>query len=260
MGHNRPNYVSREISNPSSVTVYSNDIVVHRPAGIGNPGGSPRGEISNFSNNSRRRLAFVASNTSIKFVAMVTLTYPLEFPGDGREVKRHFANFMKALRRKLGKMSYLWFLEFQKRGAPHYHILIDRPRKVSKDFKMWVSRSWYRIVGSNDDKHLRAGTRTENVRKGESLSRYAVKYAIKMRQKAVPEQYRNVGRFWSHSPNVKPQPLYEVGIETNEQLAESLQTWDYFRPDRIGYKVLYNSAGSFMDWLIKNGKIETGVL
>jgi hypothetical protein len=91
--------------------------------------------------------------------------------------------------------STFWFLEFQERGAPHYHLFTTN--YFPKEF---VSRRWYEIVNSEDSRHLAAGTRCEKLERGRSgLISYATKYACKQIQKVVPENYENVGRFWGVS-------------------------------------------------------------
>ena len=82
-------------------------------------------------------------------------------------------------------------LEFQKRGAPHFHIFIQKPLD-----RHTVSRAWNRIVGSNDPKHLAAGTTVERFRYPPALGSYVMKYAAKIEQKEVPASYERVGRFW----------------------------------------------------------------
>lgn len=158
-----------------------------------------RGDISGFSDSSMRRLAFVAQNTTTDFSHMVTLTYPSEFPCDGKKVKQQLNVFLQRLRRK--GIKYLWFLEWQRRGAPHFHVLIDGLNGLTKGE---LSNAWYEIVGSGDEKHLRAGTRLEKMRNKEGGRHYAVKYSYKRYQKQVPEGYTNVGRLWGHSQSVAP--------------------------------------------------------
>jgi len=133
---------------------------------------------------------------------MVTLTYPYEFPTNGAESKNHLRRFLQELQREWKRdidwqgvrqlHSSFWFLEFQERGAPHYHIFTNWP--ISKK---WVSSRWYDIVGSEDIRHLHAGTRTERLLTGRAGTiSYASKYANKLVQKVVPAGFENVGRFW----------------------------------------------------------------
>lgn len=133
---------------------------------------------------------------------MVTLTYPYEYPTNGTETKEHLRRFLQELQRedarRLDKRpsdqphSAFWFLEFQDRGAPHYHIFTNRPVN-----KQWCSRRWYDIVKSEDIRHLHAGTRCEKLVRGRAGTiSYASKYAAKQSQKKVPAFFENVGRFW----------------------------------------------------------------
>ncbi len=142
-----------------------------------------------FSKASKRRLLFVARNFP-GLEIMLTLTYPSDFPMNGRLVKNHWRRFRQWMIRN-GAITGLWVLEFQKRGAPHFHLFIREPLDRQK-----VSEAWYRIVGSGDVKHLAAGTRIETFRYPPALGSYVMKYAAKMEQKEVPEGFHSVGRFW----------------------------------------------------------------
>jgi len=66
-----------------------------------------------------------------------------------------------------------------------------------------------------------------------------------MQQKAVPEPYRNVGRFWGHSSNVKPRVIASYRM-TGETILDILDGWKYKpnAPDDL-YRVLYNTAVLF---------------
>jgi hypothetical protein len=254
------------------VVVYKQDVVVVRESGNSKPDAPTRSEICEFSRKSRQRLAFVAANTDQVFQTMITLTYPGEYSTDGQQVKANFKAFLEWLTRDLGaRPSYLWFLEFQKRGAPHFHLLITyplprvwreetvnvnghqitrkRPSQAARDwikhFRHRVSATWYRIVGSGDTRHLAAGTRVERIRKVDGAARYAVKYALKMYQKTVPPEYRNVGRFWGCSRDVIPVPRQEHRV-TEDDVRGALEGWKYApKEGRPVYQVLYGVADRF---------------
>lgn len=231
------------------VRIYRNDVEVVREGNAPNTREIERGEIMEFSRKSRMRLAFVASNTAVEFRTMITLTYPREFPSDGKAVKLHLNTFLTWLRRDTGGCEYLWFLEFQARGAPHIHLLIDGPlprnREDTRAYRFRVSATWFDVVGSGDERHLAAGTRTERLRKPGGARFYAVKYAHKMRQKAVPPDYRNVGRFWGCSRAVKPQPQAELQC-TEDDIRGLLEGWEYApNEQRPVFRVLYNQADRF---------------
>lgn len=158
-------------------------------------GGGLRKEITTFSPEARRRLRFLLRNTIDRMEVCLHLTYPAEFPASGQVCKKHLRTFLDCLRER--KISYVWVMEFQRRGAPHFHLLID-----SRLDKEWISKAWYRIVKSGDEKHLRAGTRIEAIDNEENRNKiinYLLSYIAKSYQKAVPSDFSQVGRFWGCS-------------------------------------------------------------
>jgi hypothetical protein len=88
-------------------------------------GGGRRGYIKGFSKNSRRRLLEMIA--SVKRDAdlpnFMTLTYPANFPTVER-AKRDLKVFLQRLDRAYPGSGYIWKLEPQERGAPHYHLLV----------------------------------------------------------------------------------------------------------------------------------------
>jgi ribosomal protein L18 len=209
------------------VRKYRRDWVVQKKAGFEiKAKGAKRGEITAFSAESRYRLLHLAKNCNADFKSMITLTYPALFPGDGHSVKRHLKNFKDWLSRECEDVKALWFLEFQKRGAPHFHMLVDidlsyqgvlalkkrtgvRRGEKSNCYETCqicedrASEAWYRIVGSTDEKHLRAGVCWERLEDEDAALKYAAKHAAKCKQKLVPEKFLNVGRFWGKLGDIK---------------------------------------------------------
>lgn len=231
------------------VTVFRNDVVVRRKNGRRNHDPPPRGTVVEFSYKARQRLAFVAANSPVRFRTMITLTYPGAYSQDGRTVRTNRDNFLRFCRRDFGNPHYLWFLEFQRRGAPHIHLLLDwpLPRETLRirAVRFRVAATWYRIVGSGDAKHLAAGTRVERLRSPEGGARYAVKYACKMRQKVVPKEYQTVGRFWGCSKAVIPRPEAILNC-TEDDIRGLLDDWQYAPKDNQDlYTVLYGVADRF---------------
>lgn len=162
--------------------------------GVGN-----RGVITGFSARSGARMRAYLRGCMADYRYMVTLTYPGFYTSNGAEVKEHLRRYIQELRRHAERagqpcedFSAFWFLEFQERGAPHFHIFTTWIGS-----NQWTASTWYRIVNSEDERHLRAGTRCEELRRGKAgLISYASKYAAKAEQKLVPLGYENVGRFW----------------------------------------------------------------
>ena len=132
----------------------------------------------------------------------VTLTYPEGYSEDWRNWKRHLDNFRKHLTRSYGnEIAAIWKLENQesrciKTGAefiPHFHLAVDFKQKINLHlFRIWLSGVWYIVVGSNNTKHLAAGTNARVIygETGKLLS-YLCKYLSKTYETKV-----HTGRVW----------------------------------------------------------------
>ena len=96
-----------------------------------------RGRIKSFSKDTQKRIKFFMNNNEIEYRTMITLTYPEEIKNklDGVEAKYHLNRFTK----RFNLNNYIWVMEFQKNGNPHFHILtdIEIPNKKTnkKEFK-----------------------------------------------------------------------------------------------------------------------------
>lgn len=123
------------------------------------------------------------------------VTYPAEFPApdDHGVYKGHLHRLKQALVREWGASGY-WKLEFQKRGAAHYHLIVfGIPAEALPQFRQWLSRTWFEIVASGDSKHLRAGTECDLVRSVGGAMSYMAKYISKDDQ-TRPGNF--TGRYW----------------------------------------------------------------
>lgn len=161
----------------------------HQSSGI-------RGEVQGFSNGSRRRLMRKIASVDREAVGdtpiFVTLTYPGEWPADPQEWKKHLDTFGKRLLRRYPAACAIWKLEPQKRGAPHFHLIVLNVPHVDKH---WLAHAWYEIVDSGDVRHLRAGTRVESIRTWRGCMAYASKYTAKVIEE-LPPGWERVGRMW----------------------------------------------------------------
>jgi hypothetical protein len=143
-----------------------------------------RGVVTGYSNGSRNRHMKHLARLEDYPEYFITLTYPADYPEDKEIIKKHLKNIKKRLQIKFPGSSGTWKLEAQKRGAPHYHFLYDIPddRPESFDIKQaqkWLARAWYDIVGSQDDKHLVAGTQFVKLNGKKQIKYYVSKYCAK---------------------------------------------------------------------------------
>jgi hypothetical protein len=155
------------------------------------------------------------------------LTYPSDFPLDGKTVKRNLHALIQLLRRQDIK-DYFWGIEFQKRGAPHINILL--PCAIDGDR---LRKAWFKIVGSGDENHLTYGASIEEIRDKSKLSTYIVGYQYKKEQKDVPEAFKNVGRFWGTTKRAKLAGSHTRYFESNEALDSYIKPVNEFYDNKL---------------------------
>lgn len=183
----------------------------------GKKGAHSRGKVTNFSYKSERRMRLALEDTAKLWDVFAVLTYPGEFPCDGAKVKRDVQALKRWLKRQ-GIKDIFWGLEFQKRGAPHINLLLSS--RVDKDA---LSLAWFNIVGSGDERHLKAGTQIQKVKDSDAVSTYVIGYQYKRWQKDVPEGYENVGRFWGCTRSSKSPSTYTYSFKSYEALESFLK-------------------------------------
>jgi len=261
-----------------AIELYKTDAKVIRVSTIERDGnnGAKRGKATKISRKSLENLNFLMQNTHTQFHSIITLTVPEDYPTDGKAFKKMLNAFLTWLRREFDKPSYVWIIEFQKRGAPHYHILTSvnladyegglEPMKrggyrrrahnymTNHDLHYDASLEWNNILFENKywnpkeqdrEKGLRAGVEWEAIRKQDGAARYISMYACKPHQKQIPPDYQNIGRAWGASRDVKAHCQPITKIKGNEFIQMDLLAkaeWignDFVR--RAGYlpKVLY---------------------
>lgn len=131
-----------------------------------------RGVITTFSRKSRNRLlkkmARLGDGTlRAKFI---TLTYPLLYPNP-TIAKTHLFSFIKRLRRLHPGWSGVWRIEYQARGAPHFHLLcFNLPFIHYTKIQKW----WGQIIGFDDP-----FTEIRYVRNKRGVMFYTSKYMAK---------------------------------------------------------------------------------
>lgn len=156
-------------------------------------GGGKRGDVDGFSMASRKRMIELCltldSADVVRNSVFITLTYPEKYP-ETSATKIHLEAFIKRVYRSFGKLAILWRLEYQKRGAPHYHLIVFGVRFIDKG---WVAGAWFEIVGSGDQRHLNAGTRVESLESGRGVVFYVAKYCAKIENNVAGDK---TGRVW----------------------------------------------------------------
>lgn len=182
-----------------------------------------RGKVVGFSNKSKKRLSWIYNNYDWK--SMLTLTYHVDFPLTGQESKNHLHAVLIKIKR-MG-IKFLWVLEWQGRGYPHYHIWLSK--ELIKEEKEYIVSTWlnvtsyYNYTEASKEYHYSESIYTKwniNV----SIN-YAVKYAYKSEQKGLPLNVATYGRWYGHS-RMKIEPIIEY--EYNDLDKENYQNYIQF--------------------------------
>lgn len=160
--------------------------------GRGNPDPPKRGAVTTFSDASRRRMVRLIARLGDAVPIFVTLTYGKEWPHDPRVWEVHRTTWFKRLAYLHPSYSAVWRLEPQKRGAPHYHLLLYGG---FLDWK-WLARSWAECTGDTSPEHLAAGTKVEKLRSAKGAAFYASKYMAKSVLEELPDYWSRPGRWW----------------------------------------------------------------
>jgi hypothetical protein len=211
------------------IEIWSNHVKVKRQSSVVQAS-AKRGNVIGFSSRASRRLRWAIENTPqllSEGALFVSLTYPSVYPKDGREVKRHLDIFGKRCIRI--KAFFAWVLEYQSRGAPHFHLLARFPESWEiAQTREWIARNWFEVVASCDEKHLQAGTSVEVARNRNGVGFYLSGYLGKESQKTVPEDVTLPGRMWGMIGCRPPQPktlVFKAGDKKGIWLARLLRRW-----------------------------------
>ena len=170
--------------------------------------GGRRGTVVEFSLNSRRRLMrLLATLQKDVRPVFVTLTFSdaYQHQHEGEDWKRCLRAFEHRFRRAFPGGSFVWRLEVVDRKSgehvgepfPHFHLLVFGV--PYGQLRAFVPGAWFEVVGTGDEKHLKAGTQVSRIHSRKGIMRYASKTLANLPGelgKDVQTQAQNVGRWW----------------------------------------------------------------
>ena len=141
------------------------------------PGRGRRGRVDTFSKQSRMRMLRMLARLHPPAVkgfrhrcVFVTLTSGEVF--HPMQAKEYLRAFLKRLERKFNRLAGVWRMEYQQRGAPHFHLILYN---VSFIDKLWIQAIWGEIIGQSHP-----FTRIESIKSYKHLVSYVSKYAGKV--------------------------------------------------------------------------------
>lgn len=217
------------------------------------PTGRKRGCVQGYSPGARRRLMREIHQLAACWEYLRPVFITLTLPGKDWEqidYKAAFKRWRERLRAFVPGVWGFWVLEYQQRGAVHYHLALDREevQRASGSlpaFQQWVSQSWYESVGSGQEDHLKAGT---NVRYFKKLPEYLAKELGKHLRQDVDNQaaQRHTGRFWG---KIGKEALKAHQIEHQREVTEA--EFRHFQRARKRYW-----WPRCMEWAQKSGRSE----
>lgn len=249
----------------TKLLVYPNDLKVKRRIQVAHPAssqshahpphhaplqrGAKRGKIVAYSPSAARRFRHLLRNTTVRFRAHLVLTYGASWPSDGHVLKRHLRALTQVLRRR--EYKGVWKLEFQKRGAPHFHILVDKPVSL-----VVVRQAWRRILGASEG----------DAWCGRSWCAF---YLAKQSPTPPPSTLQNVGRFYGTFNLPKVEPCYVLEGSAQEmaplvRVARRCQQSRKPRSRRRHYDrgrnsyTLYGGAMALLNLCSRTGHGQTG--
>ena len=140
-----------------------------------------RGKVERFTNQSRRRLfkQLLKLNTGHEY-HFITLTYPKEYSLDFAVWKADLHKLSSGLRYHYPKIGFIWKLEYQKRGAPHFHLLAYIPSVHHiKELRDTVRKSWRKIIGETSTRSFQYSVQVDAVQDIKASVFYLALYQTK---------------------------------------------------------------------------------
>ena len=177
-------------------------------------------DIKTFSSKSRQRLfqKFNKINySSYGIPIFLSLTFHFDDPDNKKSLKTFLRNYLKRLFRSLPPFDYIWKFEYQKRGTPHYHMILF-PHSKTYDFdleeiKNICVKHWLELKAC---KCKSCQQYSANVIKLETLKK-SLSYIAKEIAK-VQDRYEahDLGRIWGTSRNLRMEKKETLEISVDE--------------------------------------------
>jgi len=200
----------------SRIHIYPDMMTISTAGTTDHKGGGKRGEIQIFSPESRLRLFKLLHQITFNSVTFITLTYPDEFPDWGEKYKYDLKLFRGQIEYKFGKLPAIWRLEFQARGAPHYHIMyFDAPFMPVAE----INNAWAKISDPKNKDEPRKNALdlkfTKDAKEQKLIAYYLSKYIAKVDKNSLPAGCKP-GRFWGKWNIIEREP---IEMEVNNSYA-----------------------------------------
>lgn len=169
-------------------------------------------DIQSFSRDSRRRLIkkiLRLERSRLSDGSFLTLTYHEDWTLDREDLQQDLGAFLQAMRRQYPDSVYIWRIEFQKRGAPHFHLMIwragGREGHDLQELAAWVKETWTRISAQDSAAHAQHGTDTRRISSWREAMGYVSKYVADTGKEGEVDYS---GRRWGASQSLPTAPVH----------------------------------------------------
>jgi len=128
-------------------------------------------------------------------------------------LKEHLDKFLQFLRNYKHNFEYVWRLEFQQRGAPHFHIVLFP--KLNYDYKLYykwkreLPTFWRKTICNWDTSMQLYAVDIQKLDGKKNIFFYLSKYAAKESEVTVDNYH---GRMYGFSSTIKTNPIIDIEI------------------------------------------------
>ena len=173
-------------TNYFQIRIYSNRISWNNPKSTfpaHTPPTRKTKDIKTFSVNSRRRLIQLLARVNLKYyseVYFVSTTFDKVYPENSKELKYFLDRYLKSLKKSYPDLAYIWKLEIQKRGVPHFHFFFFIPSYTNRYkigvVKKIIKSKWNMMLKDKNQWTKKYSVNFQTVKEKKKVFSYVAKY------------------------------------------------------------------------------------
>ncbi len=205
------------------IEVFNNSLIIKNyftKTGPAKPPERKANDIRTFSSNSRRRFIKQMAKINLQMYGkplFVTLTYHNVYPDNSKDLQKQLNYFLTLLRTAKLRYHYVWRLEFQERGAPHFHLILF-PLKESNPDKLYIYKNnilkmWRTSLYDWDESMQLFSVDVKMLKGKKHIFQYISKYAAKKDNENI---LSFSGRRYGFSKNIFIDALLKCEIKLSD--------------------------------------------
>jgi len=193
-----------------NICVFENCVVFNHPLQNHHQNTPPErsvDDIKKFSEKSRKHLFNIFNcleYSEYGIPCFVSATWHYDAPSERTALKSDLEKFVKMLKRGLPEFHAIWKLEYQKRGAPHFHFILLPLEKTEKMYtperEKFIKEKWLSLKKCKCKSCASYGIKTVNC----ETYRMSISYISKEIAKVENNYFdHDLGRIWGTSQNMR---------------------------------------------------------